>query len=209
MGKPTLDQCEGSINHFSHQHPLQLYNHSTLQISTHLTCSGCHDEASGSMYHCSICNYYLHKKCSEMPQKITHPFDQEHVLCLLEKPKYPEGIFNCDACGQKGGGFSYHCETCGTDLHILCASLPIHFNHHCHVHQLTLSFSPAYPKKSFHCGICQCLGSNVWFYRCSSCEFDVHLSCVSALRKPQVQHPTSSMTNYINNFQNPMPQQIG
>ncbi|KAL3537290.1 hypothetical protein ACH5RR_000656 [Cinchona calisaya] len=180
---PITDQSStSSINHFSHPHPLQLSNNQSQQAFTISSCSGCKLEASGMVYSCTICNYFLHQKCSQMPQQITHPFDQNnHALSLLPNPAYPEGIFSCDACKQQGNGFSYHCQVCGIDLHILCASMPMVLTHQAHHHQLYLTFSPPYPNQTFSCDICRMNGYNNWLYRCSICEFDVHLTCVNSL----------------------------
>lgn len=130
-----------------------------------------------------------------MPQQITHPFDhQNHVLSLLPKPVYPEGLFSCDACGQQGDGFSYHCKVCGIDLHILCASSPMSFTHQYHHHQLQLTFSPPYPGKIFSCDMCGTNGCNSWLYRCDMCQFDVHLTCVN--KQPSTFVQTQSMQQF-------------
>ncbi|KAK4411010.1 hypothetical protein Sango_0174000 [Sesamum angolense] len=69
-----------------------------------------------------------------MPKKITHPFHKEHAFTLLTEPAYAEGLFNCDACGETGNGFSYHCKPCGIYLRILCAAMPLSLTHACHAH---------------------------------------------------------------------------
>lgn len=167
---------EATINHFSHAHPLHLFNHQD-QFTT-ASCSGCKLEATGLIYTCTTCNYYLHIKCAKMPRQITHPFDQGHAFTLLAKPLYAEGLFNCDACGKHGKGFSYHCKVCKIDLHILCAVAPLSIRHQSHMdHQLNLISSPPYPNKVFNCDICNAAGFNHWLYRCDFCNFDVHLDC--------------------------------
>ncbi|KAL6569759.1 hypothetical protein OROMI_014273 [Orobanche minor] len=109
-----------------------------------------------------------------MPMKITHPFHKEHVFTLLPNPAYPEGLFNCDACGQTGKGFSYHCKPCGVDLHILCAVMPLALTCIHHPHELKLTFGD----KSFSCDICKIqVASRHWLYRCNPCGFDAHLNC--------------------------------
>ncbi|KAI3448943.1 hypothetical protein Pfo_005608 [Paulownia fortunei] len=181
MGKLNVEQAsdQTSISHFSHPHPLKLSNLPPHQPFSF--CSACKLETSSSVYSCTICSFLLHPKCSQLPQQIRHPFDQNHALFLHPKPVYPEGLFNCDACGNHGDGFSYHCGACGIDLHSTCASLPMLFTHECHQHQLSLTFSAPYPGNSFSCDVCKRVGSKTWLYRCNMCEFDVHLTCVSTI----------------------------
>ena len=122
---------------------------------------------------------------SRLPQQITHPFDQNHTLSLLPKPLYPEGLFNCDACGKEGNSFSYHCGLCNIDLHTTCASMPLMLSHQSHYHQLNLTFSSPDDNKSFSCDICmEQLGVKQWRYRCSLCDFDAHLGCATANPRP-------------------------
>ncbi|KAF5736397.1 hypothetical protein HS088_TW14G00539 [Tripterygium wilfordii] len=138
-----------------------------------------------------------------MPQQITHPFDQNHVLYLLSSPAYPQGFFCCDACGKQGNGFSYHCGVCNIDLHTQCASMPLLVTHQAHQHQLQLTFSPPYYHRNFSCDLCKNLGSNQWVYRCNSCDFDAHLSCATA--KPRA--PTQQRTPIVSpQHQVPLPQ---
>ncbi|KAG6395062.1 hypothetical protein SASPL_145653 [Salvia splendens] len=191
MGKPTTTTAEPpSITHFSHPHPLHLSNNPQTQH-----CSACNlpTAAAAATYFCIInnCNFGLHLKCSQLPHQITHPFDHQHALTLYPKPVYPEGLFNCDACGNRGDAFSYHCSPCGVDLHTTCASLPLKLTHHLHNHALDLAFSAPYQGNSFSCDICKKLGSKTWLYRCAACEFDVHLTCVAAVVPPPVQRPRS------------------
>ncbi|KAK4414406.1 hypothetical protein Salat_2853600 [Sesamum alatum] len=183
MGKPNADPSNQTpIIHFSHPHPLQLQNLPPLAHPP--PCSACKLDAAGTIYTCIECNFLLHPKCYQLPQQIKHPFDQNHALSLHPKPVYPEGLFSCDACGNQGDGFSYHCSPCGVDLHTTCASLPMNFTHHCHHHSLCLTFSAPYPGNTFSCDVCKRTSSGTWIYRCSTCEFDVHLTCVATVIQP-------------------------
>lgn len=161
------------VHHFSHEHPLKWMNLQDQTIKT-VTCSACEFEASEWVYGCDICNYFLHKPCSKMPQILNHPFDPDHTLLLFLKPVYPAGIFLCDACGETGTGFSYHCTECEIDLHNLCAFMPTSVDHSSHRHTLNLWSSSSY--NEFMCDICKHLGSK-WLFRCSFCQFDAHISC--------------------------------
>lgn len=197
----TSETDQSSVVHFSHPHPLQLSNPHQFQ-----SCSACCLEATtGAVYTCTQCNFCLHQRCFEMPQQITHPFDKDHVLSLLSKPAYPEGLFSCDACGKRGNGFSYHCQACGIDLHMICASLPMVLAHSSHQHQLSLTFSPPYQGNRFSCDLCRREGSKNWLYHCTICEFDIHLTCITAIPGPrsaptQYQHhmPNNSLINQTN-----------
>ncbi|KAL8495909.1 hypothetical protein ACS0TY_019868 [Phlomoides rotata] len=186
MGKPAAETTseQAPIIHFSHIHPLQLLNLPTLGPIP--PCSACKLDASGPIYACTTCNFILHPKCYQLPQQITHPFDRKHALVLYPKPVYPEALFRCDACGNQGAGFSYHCSPCGVDLHTTCASLPMLLTHNSHQHPLNLTFSSPYPGNSFSCDICKKVTSKTWIYRCAACEFDVHLTCVATvIPRPQ------------------------
>ncbi|KAL6569761.1 hypothetical protein OROMI_014275 [Orobanche minor] len=177
--EPSSDQTS-SITHFSHPHPLNLTNVDSLPQN--FSCSACKlNDTKGCIYTCKPCNFILHLKCYQLPHQIKHPFDRNHDLVLQPKPVYPEGIFNCDACGNHGAGFSYHCSPCGVDLHTTCATLPNQLAHKSHHHQLALCFAAPYPGNAFSCDVCKRAGSKTWMYRCNDCEFDVHLTCVRKL----------------------------
>ncbi|XP_057488943.1 protein VACUOLELESS GAMETOPHYTES-like [Actinidia eriantha] len=177
-------EADQFLRHFSHQHPLELVNfHPAPTQKT--TCSCCNCEASGWLYHCTVCTYSLHRLCSKLPRTLTHMIDENHKLTLLSSPAYPEGSFVCDACGSSGTGFCYHCKECQIDLHPICAFMPSKIDHSAHNHTLNLCFSPPYDKKTFDCDICLGSGSDHWLYRCDSCEFDAHVTCAMAKTQPQ------------------------
>lgn len=174
MGRLDIDP---TLQHFSHPHVLKLQNFNSQIANGSATCAACKLLPSGWMYVCSSCNYYLHKACSQMPQNKKHQVDPQHNLTLLSSPVYNGGAFKCNACGDHGKGFCYHCKECEIDLHTLCAHMPPSVNINSHHHTLSLCFSPPYQKKAFQCDICKGSGSNHWLYRCELCNFDAHLNC--------------------------------
>ncbi|KAL5721729.1 hypothetical protein ACHQM5_005337 [Ranunculus cassubicifolius] len=178
-GKPKY---EPSIQHFSHEHPLELLNIKDQPTINLVLCAGCKLKPSEWVYACKPCNFLLHIPCSQMPKLIRHPADPNHTFTLLTAPAYPTGLFGCDACGEDGDAFNYSCSTCGIDIHILCATKPLSLTHQTHRCPLNLTFSHPSPSKSFSCNICQREGFNHWVYRCNPCDFDAHLSC--ATQKP-------------------------
>ncbi|KAL7120681.1 hypothetical protein ACP275_02G136800 [Erythranthe tilingii] len=210
MGNPNAakpsDQTPATT-HFSHPHPLQLVDPQTLtQFSQ---CSACKLDAAAAsgggaaVYTCRPCNFILHQKCYQLPQKMNHPYDKTHALVLQPKPVYAEGVFRCDACGNQGGGFSYTCDPCGVDLHTTCAFLAAELPHHCHHHPLSLTYSAPYEGNTFSCDVCKIITSQTWMYRCNGCEFDVHVTCVAKQQQQQAPRPMITARSVIPPPQNP------
>ncbi|WOG93598.1 hypothetical protein DCAR_0312884 [Daucus carota subsp. sativus] len=195
MGKLDHDT---QILHFTHPHPLVLNSNDQFTLPdmsssnvnpVRTTCAGCKLPANSSddlIYSCNRCNYHLHLFCTKFPQLITHPSHTSHPLVLLPVSTYPEGLFNCDACLRRGEGFSYHCNTCDFDLHVVCAAKPLTVVHQLHEHPLMLTFKNPYETKGFACDVCSKIGSKHWLYRCGVCEFDAHLHCATGSLPPPV-----------------------
>ncbi|KAF9625324.1 hypothetical protein IFM89_021694 [Coptis chinensis] len=215
MGKLEYDQ---SIEHFSHEHPLELFKIKELPQNFPSTCSGCNLSCSDWIYTCKACKYVLHILCSQVPQLLHHPADPNHALTLISTPADQRDGILCDACGEHPNGFRYNCSTCNLDFHILCAAMPPSLRHQAHPHSLNLAFNPPYQTKGFSCDICQKLGSNRWLYRCNACDFDVHLNCATTkprvseiqhqIRVPQTQPPLQNHNSfpggtYKHQFQQP------
>lgn len=136
MGRP---KPEDSIRHFSHPHILF---HLSVNPEDQSFSSFCFVVCKLKLlnlpsYSCKPCKFYIHRKCSELPQKIRHP----NHLYLIPSPKYQEGRFRCDACGKDGDGFVY-CGDFGIDLHTVCANMLSRVTHQSHPHhQLSLTIS--------------------------------------------------------------------
>ncbi|XP_009614685.1 uncharacterized protein LOC107790522 isoform X1 [Nicotiana tabacum] len=188
MGRLKLNSDPNlSLKHFSHPHELEL----CTQLQNPTPCSGCKLPPLAQMYMCKPCNFTLHLSCTQFPEQISHPSHPDHPLALLPTSKYPGGLFNCDACNHRGDGFSYHCSDCEYDLHVICASRPLKITHQLHQCQLELTFKNPYTDaKGFSCDVCHKIGVKQWLYRCSSCDFDVHLDCSTSASISAVQGPT-------------------
>ncbi|OWM91562.1 hypothetical protein CDL15_Pgr028302 [Punica granatum] len=184
MGRPINNnhhqpvQVQSTVTHFSHSHPLHVFSSLTHTLAG-ASCSACKVGFSpgSTVYGCTACSFFLHASCSKLPQQIQHPVDVAHILFLLPVPIYPQGFFNCNACGKDGNGFLYHCGVCNIYLHTICASMPLTWTHQSHPHQVSLNFSAPYPNKIFSCDICGMPGTREWLYRCNPCGFDSHLLC--------------------------------
>ncbi|XP_031474829.1 uncharacterized protein LOC116247025 [Nymphaea colorata] len=176
-----MESPKPTILHFSHSHPLELTNLSTLNINgkSQLSCSGCKQKLSSKYAYCCLsCNYFLHASCSQLPPEVRHPVDKDHPLCLSAVAPYPGGVFKCSGCSEPGSGFYYACGSCRLELHAQCANMPLHIRNPAHRHPLELSVAVARGGMGFFCLVCGKYGRKSWRYRCKSCVFDAHPGCV-------------------------------
>ncbi|KAL9175674.1 hypothetical protein ABFS82_02G126900 [Erythranthe guttata] len=173
------------FSHFSHRHPLEL---SEVHEEDHAICSGCeHDIISGSAYICAKpkCNFLLHDLCFDLPRRIRHRCHPKHPLSLFIAPPYSDREFTCDACGESGHGFTYHCGSCKFDLHVECAALPETENRPDHQHPLILvgGFDPEKMVDGVD-SVCYVCGGPMaegrWIYSCLACKCGAHLDCATA-----------------------------
>ncbi|XP_030472403.2 protein VACUOLELESS GAMETOPHYTES-like [Syzygium oleosum] len=202
------------LHHPSHTHCLELSDLSNLPVHAapdlRLLCSGCRCQASGLIYSCERCNFALHAPCAHMPPLVAHQGHKTYPLKLLATPTYARGRFDCDGCGQRGRGFSYHCAECTYDLRIVCASKPLRIHDQSHCHVLHLTFNCPYEIRGFNGDICTATGGDHWMYRCSYRNFDVHLECAKARpvqavtpAPPQASSVAAAQPVYIPSGSNP------
>ncbi|KAK1583037.1 hypothetical protein Q3G72_020498 [Acer saccharum] len=197
------------IKHFSHpDHPLELVK--SIKRSKVPNCNCCCEEMTFPGYACEPeitkfigpihslaeeCEFYLHKSCAELAEKISHPL-HPHPLNLHSKiPVYdPVGFYGiiCDCCRNLyEKGFTYYCTwSCGFNLHPKCASKQQTFNkeltlyHFCHKH--ALKFCNLRDSYDQDCCCCkQSISGSA--YCCLECGFFIHESCKEIPK--QVQHP--------------------
>ncbi|GFQ07695.1 hypothetical protein PHJA_002913600 [Phtheirospermum japonicum] len=79
------------FKHFSHHHSLVL--HQPPQGSHELHCSGCKSRASGDVYACWQCNYFLHGQCFSAARSLRHPSHPLHPLTLVANPSFNNPIY--------------------------------------------------------------------------------------------------------------------
>ncbi|KAL2491473.1 Cysteine/Histidine-rich C1 domain family protein [Abeliophyllum distichum] len=106
------------FKHFSHNHGLVFHQ---LPQGTEIHCSGCKTVASGLVYACWQCRYFLHEQCFQATRSFKHPSHPLHPLTLVPYPTHPSSSFFCDSCNILGNGFCYCCSECDFDLHVHCA----------------------------------------------------------------------------------------
>ncbi|KAM7497018.1 hypothetical protein LguiA_021432 [Lonicera macranthoides] len=163
-----------ALDHFSHYHPLMLVNEARKEDDDkdEVVCYGCRKPILDSAYTCSKCNYFLHKKCAELPKEILHPKHLEHPLTLFSRPPYRCECI-CNVCHiDDWGWFTYNCSLCQFYVDIICAMEERVVKHESHPHPLTF----LYQKVSFRCDACNMKDEDS-SYVCSTCGFWIHRSC--------------------------------
>ncbi|XVE89960.1 hypothetical protein DITRI_Ditri20bG0038300 [Diplodiscus trichospermus] len=161
-------------------------------------CNACRQVLSGPTHICTVCEYYLHKRCANLPFEIQHPSHSTHPLYLYAANYLWIGYKVCDECRDICLGFIYICEECHFKLDVKCAFTNAvgvsqlkeeeriielhHFNHH---HKLILANSND-PMDEIECEICRVpiLGPA---YFCSDldCTYIIHESCLEIPQKTQ------------------------
>ncbi|KAA8518178.1 hypothetical protein F0562_015652 [Nyssa sinensis] len=182
MGK---NQRATELNHFSHDHPLILFDVqssdescSTSKLSSpnetknDNICDGCTQPILGPFYRCIECNFFLHEWCVELPTELQHPFHPQHPLILLAKSPMSFGLFLCNGCGFFSNRFTFTCACCHFHLDVTCGSLPTTIRHEAHLHhRLVLK-----EKLDGRCNACQ-MQSSGFAFGCGTCDFKLDLRC--------------------------------
>ncbi|KAB2046889.1 hypothetical protein ES319_A13G007600v1 [Gossypium barbadense] len=163
------------IEHFKHKHYLMLSDN--IREHGDKCCDGCLLLISAKFYHCSGCDFFLHKSCAELP-KIR--LFSVHVYCEEEpfsgsKPLIltSDCMFKCDGCGYLSNGFSYKCNKCGFDMCLRCAALVLQDAVKIPGHKHPILYYYDYEGQCSACG-----RGTISAISCKDCNFDLCGSCV-------------------------------
>lgn len=181
---------EKSLEIHLHDHPLRFYENFVNETTDGVVrCKLCMEVVRASFYCCSECQFYLHKPCTKLPERIEVPF-HEHKGCVLYIPdQYPsneETIHGreCVLCDDTSGVL-YKCQTCSVKLHKKCAQLPRLLSHPCHEdHPLQLHIEDvnSFRRYQFFCYACGFKGHDA-FYFCKDCDYHCHVKCALYLER--------------------------
>ncbi|XWS43265.1 hypothetical protein CRYUN_Cryun16bG0088100 [Craigia yunnanensis] len=136
------------LQHSSHVHSL-IFTPKKKSIVKLYPCAACKERTPGPIYSCADCEFYIHKKCAELPPKITHTSHRKHTLVLLTNATPHQEMCSCHLCKNNIKGFIYHCSLCEFDLkikHIFSSQIEIGS----HEHPFNLVSKPV----SFICDAC-------------------------------------------------------
>ncbi|XAR70503.1 hypothetical protein NMG60_11027373 [Bertholletia excelsa] len=175
------------INHCSHNHPLEIC---TKRKEDGVNCDVCAESISGLSYGCDHCSFFIHILCSQLPQRISHPFHPQHPLTLLPSSLSEPKLLICDACGAISLGFTFRCTQCQFDLDVHCAALvPVDeidtIQHFSHPHPLILCNTKKNRRVS--CSCCSLPIEKGLVYVCLECHRFLHKSCCDLPEK--IYHP--------------------
>ncbi|KAE8712316.1 Ubiquitin carboxyl-terminal hydrolase family protein [Hibiscus syriacus] len=169
------------IEHFKHHHYLTLIDNNREYDDK--CCDGCMLPVSDSFYYCSLCEFFLHKSCAELPKmkNIWLHYCQLAALVLTS-----DDIFECELCDWVSNGFAYKCNECGRRMCLRCATLTPD-SLACPGHQHPLLFYLDEEGKCNACGEnnkCNACGENSNpIYCCKDCKYSVDLRCT---RLPEI-----------------------
>ncbi|GMP95720.1 hypothetical protein CsSME_00044657 [Camellia sinensis var. sinensis] len=194
------------IQHFSHNHPLNLVD----QVAIFATCQCCEQivmTRNTPSYKCLKfgCWFHIHKLCTQLPQQLSHPFHPQHPLTLLPHPPSNGGEFRCQACGKARRGFTFHCSTCQFNLDINCASLKPQINqqisirHFSHTNLHILDLCNKDKNFDVFCSACESqFQDHDSIYVCLECKLLLHKPCAELPQKIDHHpfHPQHSLVLY-------------
>ncbi|KAE8677645.1 Ubiquitin carboxyl-terminal hydrolase family protein [Hibiscus syriacus] len=133
-------------------------------------CDGCVLPVSNPFYHCSQCDFFLHKECAELPMEKQLWFH----ICQRFLILVADHIFRCGLCRSECNGFSYRCKECDIYYCLHCATRSYTIEHPSHEH-------PLYYDRN-HKGRCSaCDVTRRGLFRCKHCKISLHIQC---LRQP-------------------------
>ncbi|KAG4164297.1 hypothetical protein ERO13_A13G005900v2 [Gossypium hirsutum] len=171
------------IEHFKHKHYLMLNDN--IREHGDKYCDGCLLLISAKFYHCSRCDFFLHKSCAELPKmklfsvhicRETEFFSGSKPFILTSNC-----MFKCGLCRYLSNGFFYKCNECGMDLCLRCLDLSlldaVKIPGHKH---------PLHAYYDYEGQCCACGTDIEGAYRCKDCNFELCLFCI--MRPTKVSH---------------------
>ncbi|CAN6926869.1 unnamed protein product [Brassica oleracea] len=165
------------INHpFHAYHPLELLIDVPPEHSKG-KCDACKEELKSYFYHCSLCNFSMHVRCSRNPPppKVkTSKCHERELFCMVRND-----TFTCNACGTHGERCPYVCAPCGVMFHRECIDLPHVININRHDHRVSHTYSLGFG--NWKCMIChKMVDWRYGAYSCSTCpDYVVHSKCAT------------------------------
>ncbi|TYG77945.1 hypothetical protein ES288_D02G016600v1 [Gossypium darwinii] len=157
------------IEHFKHNHYLILSDR--VGEYDDKCCGGCLLPIVASFYYCTLCDFFLHKVCVELP-KVKHVW---HHRCRPPLVLISNEVFECVQCLWLSNAFAYKCEECKTRTCFRCIIALTPGACTCLGHKHPLLFYPKYIGRCVACGKDGIKG----LFRCKDCDFSLDYKCFS------------------------------
>ncbi|TXG66081.1 hypothetical protein EZV62_007356 [Acer yangbiense] len=135
---------------------------------------------------CEECNFDLHSACAKtMKLYLKHECHNHNLYFAFDLKNKENNVLYCNKCHDTGGYF-YCCRECDINFHFECIPLPCDVKHKCHIHPLTLTYSPKFKASrnsvSYNeviCDICKAgyLIAGHPIFLCAECKSFVHIEC--------------------------------
>ncbi|XVF65483.1 hypothetical protein PTKIN_Ptkin09bG0253000 [Pterospermum kingtungense] len=156
------------IKHFMHVH--NLVSRDEIADRYDKCCDGCRLPISASFYYCSLCDFFLHKACAELPKMKHVWYHRCQKPLILNSYKFLE----CPICGYLSNGFGYRCNECVRDICFRCVIALSPGASTCPGHDHPLFYYKGYR------GQCSACGNDVrGALRCKDCNFGLCHICFS------------------------------
>ncbi|XP_040942086.1 uncharacterized protein [Gossypium hirsutum] len=181
----TNDDGEATvIEHCKHKHYLMLSDN--IREHGDKCCDGCFLFISPKFYHCSRCDFFLHKSCAELPKMklfSKHNICGETEFFSGSKPFIltSDCMFSCELCEYLSNGFSYKCNECGSQICLRCLDLFLQDAVKIPGHKHPLLFYYDYEEQC-----CACGRDIICAFCCKDCNFHICNLCV--IRPTRVRH---------------------
>ncbi|ESQ33384.1 hypothetical protein EUTSA_v10007250mg [Eutrema salsugineum] len=181
--EPFVMISDGVILHFLHDHPLRL--EVNILYDENKLCQACVMPIfEEKFYSCMDCDFILHESCTNAPRRMQHAL-HPHILTLKAVSRYPNGLYNCDACARDCDGFIYECPKleCDYGVDVRCSSLSEPFDFKGHEHPLFLALDP---RENPICQVCESICASQ--LNCIKCNFIVCIKCATLPYKAKYKH---------------------
>ncbi|EOA26746.1 hypothetical protein CARUB_v10022832mg [Capsella rubella] len=181
--------CDEKFHRECVQSPLKIkhpyHSDHILQLSFHpceardVECLCCGRKAKSLVYHCTICQAYMHSVCAmkSIPFVLDPPKNHVHPLTFFPR----QTSLTCNVCGLLRKNYpTYVCFRCNFVAHNDCMNHPhiIKISRHNH----RISFTLSLPSKTWwSCGVCrQSINIDYGAYTCDKCSaYVVHPICAT------------------------------
>ncbi|CAL9236270.1 unnamed protein product, partial [Arabidopsis halleri] len=179
------NNCDKKFHRECVQSPLKIkhpyHPEHSLQLSFHfkprdIECLCCRRRARWFVYHCIICQAFMHTVCAmkPIPFVIDQPKKHDHPLTFFPR----QTSLTCNVCGLLRKIYpTYVCLRCNFVAHNDCMNFPRIMKISRHHHRV--SYLSSLPSREWSCGVCRLIiNSDYGAYTCDQCSnYGVHPIC--------------------------------